>query len=124
MFEFTFKMFSEGSATLPAKGMEEIPRQLASRLPDNTLRLNTKVVAINGTEQIANLKLPATKWRSVTNCYFAAPHSPLREPIIALSGNPNSLINNVSVPSDLSADYAPTGLSQFLSLESTMQRIF
>lgn len=136
MFEFTFKMFSEGSATLPAKGMEEIPRQLASRLPDNTLRLNTKVVAINGTEvtlasgekltpkyivlalpsdaaqeQIANLKLPATKWRSVTNCYFAAPHSPLREPIIALSGNPNSLINNVSVPSDLSADYAPTGQS-------------
>ena len=29
MFEFTFKMFSQGSATLPAKGMGEIPRQLA-----------------------------------------------------------------------------------------------
>jgi len=136
MFEFTFKMFSEGSATLPAKGMEEIPRQLALKLPDNVLRLNTKVAAINGTEitlvsgeklnpehivlampsdivqeKIVSLKLPEIKWRSVTNFYFASKRSPLHEPIIALSGDPNSLVNNVSVPSDLSADYAPAGQS-------------
>ena len=134
MFEFTFKMFTEGSATLPAKGMEEIPRQLAARLPAGALRCNTSVARVNGREitlatgekMTANqvvlaipsdaaqkilpaLDLPDLKWRSVTNCYFAAPHSPLNEAIIALSGNPDSLINNISVPSDLSAGYAPVG---------------
>jgi protoporphyrinogen oxidase len=57
------------------------------------------------------LALPEVKWRSVTNCYFSAAHSPLNEAIIALSGDPNSLINNVSVPSNLSRDYAPEGQS-------------
>lgn len=134
MFEFTFKMFTEGSATLPAKGMEEIPRQLAARLPAGALRCNTTVAKIQGREVIlasgetlipdqlvlavpgdaAQKMLPAlalleVKWRSVTNCYFAAPHSPLKEAIIALSGDPDSLINNLSVPSDLSAAYAPEG---------------
>jgi len=134
MFEFTFKMFTEGSATLPAKGMEEIPRQLAARLPTGVLRCNTPVAAIQGREvnlvsgekltpkhlvlavpsdaaqkMLPTLAFPEVKWRSVTNCYFAAPRSPLNEAIIALSGNPDSLINNVSVPSDLSSDYAPPG---------------
>jgi phytoene dehydrogenase-like protein len=58
---------------------------------------------------LPTLAFPEVKWRSVTNCYFAAPRSPLNEAIIALSGNPDSLINNVSVPSDLSPDYAPPG---------------
>lgn len=43
MFEFTFKMFAEGSATLPAGGMSAIPRQLAARLPRGSIRLNTRV---------------------------------------------------------------------------------
>jgi phytoene dehydrogenase-like protein len=136
MFEFTFKMFTEGSATLPAKGMEEIPRQLAARLPAGVLRCNTIVSEVKGGEVILdsgenltseylvlavpsdaaqkllpNIVLPEVKWRSVTNCYFAAPKSPLNEAIIALSGDPSSLINNVSVPSDLSRDYAPDGQS-------------
>jgi phytoene dehydrogenase-like protein len=136
MFEFTFKMFTEGSATLPAKGMEEIPRQLAGRLPEGTLRCNTQVakIKVQGNEVVlesgeklssdylvlavpsdaAQKILPATtipevKWRSVMNCYFAADHSPLNEAIIALSGDPASLVNNVSVPSDLSSEYAPEG---------------
>ena len=136
MFEFTFKMFTEGSATLPARGMEEIPRQLAARLPDGTLRCNTIVSEINAHEVtlstgeklssdqlvlavpsdaaqklLPSLDLTIMKWRSVTNCYFAAPDSPLNEAIIALSGDPDSLINNVSVPSDLSSQYAPEGQS-------------
>ncbi|MFT5904584.1 MAG: phytoene dehydrogenase-like protein [Cryomorphaceae bacterium] len=136
MFEFTFKMFTEGSATLPAKGMEEIPRQLAARLPAGVLRCNALVFEVRAGEVILasgekltpdqlvlavpsdaaqkllpTLALPELKWRSVTNCYFAAPRSPLNEAIIALSGDPRSLINNVSVPSDLSTYYAPEGQS-------------
>ena len=136
MFEFTFKMFTEGSATLPARGMQEIPRQLAARLPAGTLRCGIAVSEIRGhtvilasgehltpdhlvlavpsdaaQQMCPNLALPELKWRSVTNCYFAAPSSPLNEAIIALSGDPDSLINNVSVPSDLSPYYAPEGQS-------------
>ena len=101
MFEFTFKMFSKGSATLPARGMGEIPRQLASRLPAGTIRLNESVreitagavllesgerltgaVVVVATDATTAAKLmpglvtPAVAWRSVTCLYFASTHSP------------------------------------------------
>lgn len=134
MFEFTFKMFSQGSATLPARGMAEIPRQLSSRLPDGTIRLNERVVEIRAggitlesgehiagdavvvaTDATAAARLiPGTAsagpaWRSVTCLYFAADHSPLREAIIVLNGTGSGLVNNVCVPSDVSPAYAPAG---------------
>lgn len=134
MFEFTFKMFSQGSATLPSAGMGAIPRQLASRLPADTIRLGATVTAIqsgrvtlDSGEQChgdavvvatdgstAAGLLPASAvdapfWRSVTCLYFAAPRSPLREPIIALNGTGSGLVNNVCVPSDVAPDYAPPG---------------
>lgn len=137
MFEFTFKMFSQGSATLPAQGMEEIPRQLASRLPAESIRCHVDIEKISGkTITLANgdeltgenivlavpadaaqalvpaLGLTAPKWRSVSNLYFAAPQSPLGgEPIIALPKSGEGLVNNLSVPSDLAPAYAPAGQS-------------
>lgn len=127
MFEFTFKMFSRGSATLPALGMGEIPRQLAARLPPGTVRLGKKVAAVRAGqvtletgEQLtgdvvvvaadattaANL-LPGAadgvlRWRGMTYLYFAARQSPLGEAIIALNGSGGSgLVNNLCVPSDV-----------------------
>ncbi|MGY8691133.1 MAG: FAD-dependent oxidoreductase [Verrucomicrobiales bacterium] len=47
MFEFTFKMFAKGFATVPAKGMQEIPNQLAGRLPEDAIRLNTPATAVD-----------------------------------------------------------------------------
>jgi phytoene dehydrogenase-like protein len=134
MFEFTFKMFSRGNATLPARGMGEIPRQLASRLPEGTLRLSTQVTKI-GAKQVhlasgelltgdavvvATDATTAAKlvpdfapsepaWRSVTCLYFAANHSPLGEAIIVLNGSGSGLVNNVCVPSDIAPGYAPAG---------------
>ena len=46
MFHFVFRMFSLGSASLPAEGMEAIPRQLASGLPPDSVRLGTRVVGV------------------------------------------------------------------------------
>ena len=134
MFEFTFKMFSQGSATLPSKGMGEIPRQLASRLPPGTIRLGALVTKIqpgritleSGEEIHGDAVAVATDastaaglastggtagpvWRSVTCLYFAAARSPLGESIIALNGTGSGLVNNVCVPSDLAPDYAPPG---------------
>lgn len=136
MFEFTFKMFSMGSATLPARGMGEIALQLARRLPAETIRINSVVAAVNkntvalvGGEEIQgsqvvvatqasqtsllvpDFKNQAPEWRSVTNLYFRAAQSPLDEPIIALNTSGRGLVNNLCVPSDISPCYAPKGES-------------
>jgi phytoene dehydrogenase-like protein len=132
MFRFTFRMFSLGNATLPARGMEAIPRQLASRLPQDAIRLNSPVAAVNPGEvtlasgevlrarqvviatdaEITNRLAPASgeepkKWRSVVGLYFSAPKSPLGEPIIALNGEDAGLVNNVCAVSDVAPPYAP-----------------
>jgi phytoene dehydrogenase-like protein len=134
MFEFTFKMFSQGSATLPARGMGEIPRQLASRLPPGAIRLGAQVTQIqpgsitleSGEQFHGDAVVVATDattaaglvsaggtvgpvWRSVTCLYFAAARSPLDESIIAINGTGSGLVNNVCVPSDLAPEYAPRG---------------
>jgi phytoene dehydrogenase-like protein len=46
VFRFTFRMLATGATVVPALGMGEIPRQLASRLPDGALRLNSPVEAL------------------------------------------------------------------------------
>ena len=134
MFEFTFQMFSRGSATLPARGMQEIPRQLAGRLPADailrgsrvtdvrpgkvtlesgeTLLGDAVVVAADATmaaRLIPGLVTKEPEWRAVTGLYFAAKESPLREAIIALNGSGRGRINNVCVLSDVAPDYAPPG---------------
>ena len=134
MFEFTFRMFAKGNATVPAKGMQEIPRQLAARLPREAIRTNTTVDSIesnrvslsNGgtinadrivvatdaesaAKIVPGLKGDPVPWRSVTGLYYSAPHSPLKEAIIALNGEANGLVNNVCVLSDVAPNYAPDG---------------
>lgn len=47
MLNFVFRMFSTGLATLPAEGMQAIPRQLASRLPADTICLNESAIAVS-----------------------------------------------------------------------------
>lgn len=132
MFEFTFRMFSRGHATLPARGMQEIPRQLAGRLPADAVRLGTSVtdvqpgrvtlasgerlegdavvVATDATTAgrlIPGLATSEPDWRPVTGLYFAAERSPLREAIIALNGTGRGLVNSVCVLSDVAPGYAP-----------------
>ena len=136
MFEFTFRMFSEGSATLPARGMGAIPRQLVGRLPPQSIRLNSPVSSANRnsillasgekiegsgvviathaaqtSEIIPGFAKQAPAWRSVSNVYFGAKISPLAEPIIALNASGKGLVNNICVPSDVAPGYAPPGRS-------------
>jgi phytoene dehydrogenase-like protein len=134
MFEFTFKLFGRGSATLPAAGMGAIPEQLAARLPEGAVHLNQPVrevdartilledgreieglgvvVATDGTvakKLLPELNIASPVWRSVTNLYFAADHSPIEAPIICLNGSGSGLINNVCVLTDAAPAYAPSG---------------
>ena len=134
MCEFVFRMFSLGDAAVPAKGMGEIPRQLSRHLPDNVVRTNTRVescegrqVLLSSGEQLsARAIIIATEapvarhllrdshpadGRSVSCLYFAAPQSPVEEPILVLNGDGRGPINNLCVPSQVSPSYAPDGQS-------------
>lgn len=46
LFRYYLKKFASGRALLPARGMGEIPRQLASKLPSGALQLNCAVERI------------------------------------------------------------------------------
>jgi len=133
-FEFVFRMFSEGEAALPAGGIGRVPLQLASRLPEGWLRLNTPVdrveagrvflrsgelleakhvvVAVDepsaGAGLLPGAVAPAESG-SVTCLYFDAPESPVRGPWLVLNGEGPSSgpINNLGVPSEACAGYAP-----------------
>lgn len=133
LFEFLFKMFAEGDTTVPAQGMQAIPIQLASQLPSSSIALNTQVTAVednqvrfdDGTSEPASAVVVATdaptahhllgddaistKQRSTTCLYYAAHESPLDDPILALNGDQDGLLNNVAVISDVAPSYAPDG---------------
>ncbi|OMO99100.1 Zinc finger, CCCH-type [Corchorus capsularis] len=47
LFDFIFKCLALGDNTLPAKGIGEIPNQLAAKLPSDSILLNSKVVSVD-----------------------------------------------------------------------------
>ncbi len=116
MFEFVFKMFAEGNATLPERGIQEIPKQLAAQLPQDCIQLNTAVARVvgesielkNGTTLkcdyciiagdasplIPNMVGSETLWKAVTNLYFETDHTGQDMPIINLIAQENCLVNN------------------------------
>ena len=135
MLYFVFRMFSQGDAALPSAGMAAIPNQLAGNLPSDSIRLNTRVTEIKdrnvvldsgeviscsdvvlATEQPAAAKLlPELKTdrapRSVYCLYFAADESPVKDSLLVLNGMGSGPVNNLCVPSQVSASYAADGRS-------------
>ena len=45
-FAFVFQQFAKGEAAVPALGIQQLPEQLASRLPAGTVRLDSPVAAV------------------------------------------------------------------------------
>ena len=133
MFEFVFKMFSEGDTAIPAKGMAEIPKQLANSLLKEDILFNEKIIGIdNNRVQTENgnwysakkiliatnppgipapFKIYNTNMRQVTNIYFTADKAPVNKPIIVLNASVNKLVNNIAVLDQVSSAYAPEGKS-------------
>jgi phytoene dehydrogenase-like protein len=131
MFEFVFKMLSEGDAVLPVRGMGAIPAQLAEKFPGGAVRLNTRVEALHenelalaGGETVRGRAIviaaegpsaahlvgevePAS--RSVTCFYFAAEEPPVAAPLLLLNGDGAGPVNNFAVVSRVAASYAPAG---------------
>ncbi|MEM7696860.1 MAG: NAD(P)/FAD-dependent oxidoreductase [Verrucomicrobiota bacterium] len=133
LFQFTFRCFARGQATLPAEGMQAIPDQLVARLPASSLKLETKVesiaenrVDIDGGELSAQHIVVATdassardfdtsltepKWKGTTCLHFSAPEPPFRGKLIALQGQRRGMINNIALLSEVAPSYAPLGQS-------------
>ncbi len=132
MFEFGFRMFSSGETALPGGGMGAIPDQIASRLPPDSLRLNSRVdsiqdrsvilssgekmtaqalvVAAEGPETARLLgeeKRPGS--RSTTCLYFVAEEPPFHDPLLILNGEGQGPINSLAIPSLVAPAYAPGG---------------
>eukprot|EP00596_Hydrurales_sp_CCMP1899_P007189 CAMPEP_0119039900 /NCGR_PEP_ID=MMETSP1177-20130426/9650_1 /TAXON_ID=2985 /ORGANISM="Ochromonas sp, Strain CCMP1899" /LENGTH=374 /DNA_ID=CAMNT_0007004385 /DNA_START=450 /DNA_END=1571 /DNA_ORIENTATION=+ len=55
MFEFVFKMFTTGSATLPEYGMGQIGEEIAKKIPSERIYLNTKVSNIKINEDAKSI---------------------------------------------------------------------
>jgi protoporphyrinogen oxidase len=136
MFEFVYKMFGEGFATLPKGGIEAIPKQLKSNLKHSKFQFNTKVKSVengkiildNGTELesdftiiatesgklVGNLKKIETKWKSCDTLYFETNTMTIRKPIIGLIAESDALINNIFYHSSILSK--STGKKQLLSV--------
>ena len=139
VFLFDFAMFSLGAACLPRGGMDAIPRQLAAGLPDGCLRLGQRVrsvepgrvtlddgstleardvvVAADGASAAGLLPpglcgpLATRRWKATRMIAFAADRSPLESRTLLVSADPGGPIDNLTVPSDIAAGYAPSGRS-------------
>jgi hypothetical protein len=131
MFEFVFKMFSEGDAAIPAKGMGMISKQLAECLSPHELLFYQNVSAVeggivtttSGANYKANFVLTATDpfrspfrygnsiiaHHSVSNMYFTSEKKPFEMPLIALNTLPGKFVNNIAVMNRISPGYSKNG---------------
>lgn len=130
-FEFYFRMFSEGHAAVPGEGIEAIPRQLAAALPEGSLRLGTRVEAVepgrvtldSGETLEADAVIVATEGpeakrllgegveaeKSTVALYWAADAPPTDDATLMLNGTGEGPVNNVQVMSNVAPEYAPEG---------------
>ena len=117
MFEFIFKMFSQGLAVLPKSGIQAISNQLKDNLKTTKIILNTPVkevknniiilkdgseiesnfsiIATEASHLVSNLKNQESNWKSCDTLYFEAPCKEIKKPLIGLIADEKSLINNI-----------------------------
>lgn len=117
MFEFVYKMFGTGFASLPKSGIEAIPKQLIANLKKTKYVFNTEVskiedgkitlhngkeleshftiVATDPRQMISNLKNQSTEWKSCDTFYFETEDRVIDKPLIGLISEKKKLINNI-----------------------------
>ncbi len=133
VLQYIFRMFAKGDAALPSQGMGDIPRQLAAKLPQTAIRLNSTAINIDGavvsladgskligrkiviaTSQPAleHLLGQPSSHSSIGECclYFAGQwRPPFNDPFLVLNGDGKGPINNVAFPSLVAPSYSASG---------------
>jgi protoporphyrinogen oxidase len=129
LFEFIFKMFSEGYAAIPKMGMQAIPDQLFGQLKKTDIHFNSPVksiadgrvttargvmaydavvIAAEPHKILTDYQGAERSYESTLNLYFKAPQVQSRR-LIGLFTDPP--VNNIAVLSDVASDYSPIGES-------------
>ena len=134
VLRFTFKMLATGATAVPALGMGEIPKQLASHLADGVVNLNSPVerllyegdrvrgVEANGEEHEADAVVVATDAPEAGGLiHEATPEGSMGQLCIyyaggdiggkkiSLNAEDGGFLNNVVQISNVSKSYAPNG---------------
>jgi|TARA_B110000908_G_C10233119_1_gene441701 protoporphyrinogen oxidase len=143
MFEFIYKMFAEGFATLPKAGIGAIASQLAGQLKTTQIQLNNEVQKVttdfitmaSGDQYPYDVCIVATdpssflegysvknRWKTCDTLYFSVPINNVPPPIIHLSALSDTLINNIFYPT--SVQQAPYPHLQLLSVTVVKQHSF
>jgi phytoene dehydrogenase-like protein len=125
------RMFVLGRAAVPARGMQQIPEQLAARIPAGRLHLGTaaRAVAVDRVDSddgawatsavvlatdadTAARLLPSTgappPWKGVTTVFHAVAEPPAGHATLRLDAD-RSPVSNTVVLSNAAAEYAPEG---------------
>lgn len=117
MFEFVYKMFNEGYASIPKSGMEAIPKQLKNQLKRTSFIFNKKVkyvkegnivfndnsslkshftiITSDPSKLISYLDVPKIQWKSCDTLYFETNKRIIEKPLIGLVPDKGTLINNI-----------------------------
>ena len=132
MFDAIFSSLTRGGSAVPARGMQQIPEQIAADLAAGTVHLNRRVdrvsggtvrvggheiqadavvVAAEGPAAAKLLSLPEPKARPVSCVYFSAPASPVTDRVVVLDGSSSGPALNVAMMSEVASGYSPAGRS-------------
>jgi len=127
MFEFVYKMFGKGMATLPKAGIQAIPNQLKAQLEHTEFIFNTRVLEVNDDQLLledekkldTHFTIIATEasplvsnlntqfdWKSCDNLYFTCDKRYIDKAIIGLISDEGALINNICFNNNLNPEVA------------------
>ena len=131
--ELVFRSFFQGEVAVPALGMEQLPRQLAARLPLDTVRLGHRVAAVGHGEvhlsdggtlrapqvvvategpaaaELLGDRLPGgvAPDRGTVTLYYLADTSPVPRADLVLDADREGPVNNLAVMNEVAPTYAP-----------------
>jgi protoporphyrinogen oxidase len=144
--EFLLRMFAEGFACVPARGMGEVAANLARGLPVETrIRLGTPVERIDGTRlalasgelfdadavilatgahDLRRLvpELPEIAWCGTMSAWFATPDPSVHSPWLVLNGSGLGAFNHGAAMSAVADTYAPSGRGLFVANTAALPR--
>ena len=133
MFTYFMQQFVEGQVALPAKGISAIPEQLASGLPEGSIRFNEIVVRMDenslttsagetiafsrlilavdamAAAKILDVSLPSGVFLDCTIHYFSCDTLPARDRLLHLIPAGESAILHYVILSQIAPAYAPEG---------------
>jgi len=125
MFEFVYKMFGEGKAMIPKKGMGAIPLQLAEQLKKTEIQLNSEVenisqhkitlkggntietnfiIVATNPEKVMTNYVSSLSWKGCDSLYFSVKKRKIEKPIIGLNKRKGSLVNNIFYPTSIATE--------------------